>query len=140
MSEMHGHGTGGHEPFDHEIASRPILQSVIWLAVVTVASFVAAYGLYRWFAGAEKAADPTPSPILEARQPVSIPGPRLQATPENELARLREANRARLEGWGWADRESGVAHVPIDRAIDEVAARGTLPDFAPPTEEAAPAP
>jgi hypothetical protein len=140
MSEMHGHGTGSLEPFDHEIASRPILKSAIWLAVVTVASFAAAYGLYRWFAGAERAADPTPSPILEARQPVSVPGPRLQATPEGELASLRDANRTRLEGWGWVDPANGVAHVPIERAIDEVAARQTLPDFAPPAEEAAPAP
>jgi hypothetical protein len=140
MSDMHSHGSGGHEPFDHEIASRPILKSTIWLAVVTVASFVAAYGLYRWYAGAEKAADPTPSPIVEARQPRVVPGPRLQARPENELASLRAANRARLEGWGWVDRDAGLVHVPIERAIEEVAARQSLPDFAAPTEEAAPAP
>jgi hypothetical protein len=140
MSDMHGHGSGGHEPFDHEIQSRPILKSVIWLTVVTVASFAAAYGLYRWFAGSEKAADPRPSPIVEARQPRPVPGPRLQATPENELAALRAATRSRLAGWGWVDREAGVAHVPIERAIDEVAARGALPDFAAPAEEAAPAP
>lgn len=140
MSETHGHGTGGLHPFDHEIASKPILKSAIWLAVVTIASFAAAYGLYRWFAGAETATDPAPSPILEARQPVSIPGPRLQASPESELASQRVADRARLEGWGWVDREAGVAHVPIERAIEAVAESGTLPDFAPPSEEAAPAP
>lgn len=140
MSEKHGHGTGGHEPFDHEIASRPILKSAVWLAVVTVASFVAAYGLYRWFAGAEKASDPKPSPIVEARQPTPVPGPRLQPVPELELANLRAANRARLGGWGWVDRESGIAHVPIERAIDEVAGRQALPDFAGATEETAPAP
>ena len=140
MSDRHSPGTGGHEPFDHEIASRPILKSAVWLAVVTVASFVAAFGLYRWLEGAEKAADPKTSPIVEARQPTPVPGPRLQPVPELELANLQAANRARLGGWGWVDRDSGIAHVPIERAIDEVAGRQALPDFAGATEEAASAP
>jgi hypothetical protein len=30
----------------------------------------------------------------------------------------RDAQRAELGRWGWADRDAGVARVPIDRAID----------------------
>lgn len=140
MSDKHSHGSGGHEPFDHEIDSPSILKSAIWLAVVTVFCFVAAYGIYRMRASSEAAADPAPPPIAAAREPMTVPGARLQATPERELATLRAANRERLEGWGWVDRESGVAHVPIERAIEEVARRQALPDFAGATEEAAPAP
>ncbi len=33
---------------------------------------------------------------------------------------LRERQRAELEVWGWADRDGGVARIPIDQAIDVV--------------------
>jgi len=33
---------------------------------------------------------------------------------------LRDAQRRELESWGWVDRDAGVAHIPIDRAMDLV--------------------
>lgn len=30
----------------------------------------------------------------------------------------RERQRTRLESWGWVDRERGLVHMPIDRAIE----------------------
>jgi hypothetical protein len=34
---------------------------------------------------------------------------------------LREKQRRELDGWGWVDREAGIAKIPIDRAMDIVA-------------------
>jgi hypothetical protein len=34
---------------------------------------------------------------------------------------LREAQRRELEGLGWVDRDAGLAHIPIERAMDLVA-------------------
>jgi hypothetical protein len=36
---------------------------------------------------------------------------------------LRERQRRELDGWGWVDRDAGVARIPIDRAIEIVAGR-----------------
>lgn len=30
----------------------------------------------------------------------------------------RRTDRARLESYGWVDRDAGIVHIPIDRAID----------------------
>jgi hypothetical protein len=51
--------------------------------------------------------------------------------PRHMVARVREdvfgeqrgagfdaQQRAELEGWGWVDRERGLVHIPVDRAID----------------------
>jgi hypothetical protein len=35
---------------------------------------------------------------------------------------LGERQRASLDEWGWVDRDAGIAHIPIDRAMDIVAA------------------
>lgn len=61
------------------------------------------------------------------------PAPRLQEDPSAELDRLEES-RVRLHGFGWVDREAGIAHIPIDAAMDLLAKRGwphSDPDRAP---------
>lgn len=39
---------------------------------------------------------------------------------DDEGLRIRAAQRARLESYGWVDRQAGIAHIPIDRAMDLV--------------------
>jgi len=121
---------------DREIGVRGIVQSAIWLLVVTLASFLVAWAFYREQSRAEVAADPRPSPLLEAQKPVVPPGPRLQSTPEKELAAFRLEEEQSLESWAWVDAPAGLAQVPVERAIDAVAASGRLPDFNPPAPEA----
>ncbi len=41
---------------------------------------------------------------------------------EDGLALRRRQERA-LAGWGWIDRDAGIATIPIDRAIDLVVSR-----------------
>jgi hypothetical protein len=55
---------------------------------------------------------------------VTPPAPRLQVDPEEDLARLRAAAEARLESYGWVDRQKGVVHIPIEQAMRQVAAKG----------------
>ncbi len=54
-------------------------------------------------------------------------GPLLQVKPEEDLAWMRTHNAADLAGYGWVDRQKGVVRVPIDRAMDMIAARGLPP-------------
>jgi len=53
-------------------------------------------------------------------------GPALEPNPAADLARLKEEELSRLNGYGWVDRNTGVAHIPIERAID-ILARSGLP-------------
>ena len=50
------------------------------------------------------------------------PEPRLQVTPSQDLDAIRKAEIDRLSSYGWVDRKAGVVHIPIERAIDLVAA------------------
>jgi hypothetical protein len=139
MSEhSHPNGAQGTPPIDHEIDARGIGKVGAWLAVVTVAGFLIGWGFYLFLSSSERQTDAPPSPLAEARAPRAIPGPALQATPERELAALRQAEQAVLDGWAWVDRESNLARVPVAKAIERVAADGALPDFSQPLEIATP--
>jgi hypothetical protein len=50
------------------------------------------------------------------------PPPRLLADPAAELLRYRREQAALLHGYGWVDREHAIARMPIDRAMQRVAA------------------
>jgi len=133
MSEHPAGAPGpGEGPIDHEIDRSGILRTGFWLIGITVGSFLVSFGLYRALASAERRADPRPSPLAGIGQPALPPAPLLQATPEKELAAMRAAEARTLTGWGWVDRPAGVAHVPVERAIDAIAKDGRLPDFAVP--------
>lgn len=66
-------------------------------------------------------------PIPEAHRPTEFPEPRLQVTPRLDMRDYREREELLLRSYGWSDREGGLAHIPIGRAIDLYAARGLSP-------------
>ena len=128
----------GTPPIDHEIDSRRLGKIGAWLTVITVAGFLIGWGFYLLLVSGERKLDAPPSPIAEARTPRAVPGPGLQSTPERDLAALRRAEDEKLHGWGWVDRAAGVARVPVEVAVERVAADGALPDFTVPLEVASP--
>jgi cytochrome c2 len=100
-----------------------VLSGVGLLVVIGIVMALTAvlYSLFG-FRGASPGAPPPPS--LEE---VLIPGPRLQAAPQDELQQLRSTQQARLNSYGWVDEERGLAHIPIEQAMRIVAKQG-LPE------------
>jgi hypothetical protein len=65
-----------------------------------------------------------------------FPNPRLQENPGVDLARLRAEERRRYSAYGWVDRKAGIAHIPVERAMDILARTGLpkVPAPAPATD------
>ena len=126
MSDAHdkrGPGHGHDEQFDSEIDIRRIAWFLVWLAIGSIVTCGLMYALYRDFQHREERADTPPSPLVDRSQPRLAPEPRLQVTAEKDLARYRAEQKQLLESYGWVDQPLGVVHIPIDRAIDLVAAQ-----------------
>jgi len=51
------------------------------------------------------------------------PQPRLQTNPSRDLGEMRRAEDVLLHSYGWIDRQTGTVRIPIDRAIDVLAAQ-----------------
>jgi hypothetical protein len=62
------------------------------------------------------------------RLSVEPPAPRLQTDPAADLARFRAAEDKRLNTYYWIDKQNGIVHIPIARAMKELAAKG-IPGF-----------
>lgn len=50
-------------------------------------------------------------------------GPALLTRPATELDQYRAAQKGRLEGYGWVEREAGIARIPVERAIEILSAQ-----------------
>jgi hypothetical protein len=63
-------------------------------------------------------------PLAAGQQDRLPPSPRLQDNPQQDLQDLRTKQKAILEGYGWVDKEGGVARIPIEDAMKMVVERG----------------
>jgi len=50
--------------------------------------------------------------------------PRLEINERTEINQFRLQEEQRLHSYGWVDESAGVAHIPIDRAMQLIAQRG----------------
>jgi hypothetical protein len=55
---------------------------------------------------------------------VEPPQPRLQTDPSDDLARFLVDEDKRLNTYYWIDKEKGIVHIPIEQAMQELAAEG----------------
>ena len=68
-----------------------------------------------------------PATVVDRRLPQPLPvypAPRLQSDPAADLSRFLQEEKARLNGSGWVDRAHGIAHIPIDQAMQEIVKQG----------------
>ena len=113
-------GAPPHETRD--VASRRLLVIAAVLVACTAAGNLAIRGYQDWLAGRDARTDArTARSALPAVPP---PAPRLQAHPAAELAAWRAVEVRDLERLGWVDRSRGIVRIPIERAMEILAARG----------------
>jgi hypothetical protein len=131
----------GGEPVDSELDFRGILVFVGGLVAVTLVVMGLMWGIAVLFKGSLARKDPAPPALAEAREARVPPGPNLQPNPAAELAAFRAAEEAELASWAWVDKEKSVARVPVERALEIVAARGlpARPPMPPPAPATPPA-
>jgi len=96
--------------------ARPILAFTAGVVAALVFSLIVTWWLFRLMASAT-----APAGGVAAALAVP-PEPRLQVMPSQDLDSARAAEAARLSSYGWVDRRAGIVHIPIDRAIELIAA------------------
>jgi hypothetical protein len=111
----HSPNGAGHE--QSEVSVRLIVVSLGFLAIGTALVFILVVGIFRFFYDTNKTAD-------ALRQGVIPPEPRIEVAPYEQLQRLRAQEDHILSSYAWVDQKAGTVRVPIDRAIDMLAAKG----------------
>ena len=132
------------QEFDGELNIRAILWTTAGVVAICVVSAIAMWGMFVGFdafdrrnASRQEAAPAMPESMRQSMRQAAPPGPLLQAAPTEDMTAMRAENDRRLLYAGWVDRAQGTVRVPIDVAIDVLAARGLPKVTTPPLAEMA---
>jgi hypothetical protein len=111
-----------HEEKDVDVPSMFLMALILFLSCALICLGIG--GIMRFVSVQREVrqAPPRVAPMAGA-----FPQPRVQVQPGLDLQKLRAAEDARLNSYRWIDRGTGVARMPIDRAIQLTIERG-LPD------------
>ncbi len=111
-------GAYGPEPRDADIGL------VVKIGVGILIGLVACMGIAVLHFQFEQSRIPKPESTVFSQEGKLPPEPRLQVFPSRELQEFKAQQNTGVESYGWVDKEQGVAHVPIDTAIEMVLKNG----------------
>jgi hypothetical protein len=111
-----------HETSDVDIGG--VLGFGFGLLVTAAAVHVLVWLLFVAFSAREAHRAMPEFPLAAEQKGRVPPEPRLQTHPRQDLRDLRSAEDAVLAGYGWVDKDAGIARIPIDEAMRLTVQRG----------------
>ena len=143
--EMTNHGHSGHETgFEREdLGSRGVFAFMIGLAIVGVVIYFIIVGMYTFLDNYERSQMATASPLVTSKGAISRVvtqedmdkafkdngTPMLEVNERGQFRDFLMNQENQLNSYGWVDENTGVAHIPIERAMELTLQRG-LPVYA----------
>jgi hypothetical protein len=137
MTEIHPGSQGHPQPngsFEREdLGSKPIVAFVVTVIVLGVVVYYGIWGMFRVLDKQITKDQQSRSPLVkvqtdtrgvQAEQINAFPEPRLEDNERTEINDTRYAEEVRLNSSGWVDQSAGVAHIPIEQAMQLIAQRG----------------
>ena len=138
--EIIGHGHPGHETeYEHEdLGTRGVFAFMIGLAVIGVVIYFIIVGMYTFLDKYERSQMSTASPLVTSKGAMSrvVTQADMDKTFKDNGAPMLETNERgqfrdflmdqenQLNSYGWVDKDAGVAHIPIERAMELIVQRG----------------
>lgn len=106
----------------HDVQLRPILLFALGMLITAVVIHLLIWWMMGLWTNQDLALQPQLAPADVTPQPMQGPG--VQPFPVSELDVLLTKQNDRLESYGWVDRDAGVVHIPIERAMQLLIERG----------------
>ena len=108
--------SNGKSYIQDDVPSRPFVWFTVIFSIFCIVAVVVVTYFYKGLTSYhEKAQGDAPTKI--ATEPITPPGPLLQADPVKDMVVMDAEQSQLLASYGWVDKDNGVARIPIDKAI-----------------------
>jgi len=140
MSEELNHGHSNPETgFEREdLSTRGVFVFMIGLAIIGVTIYFIIVGMYSFLDKYERAQMTTASPLVTSKGPASRVvtqedmdkafrdngAPMLEKDERGQFKDFLLKQEDQLNSYGWVNQQAGVAHIPIERAMELIVERG----------------
>jgi hypothetical protein len=114
-----------------DLSHQAVFYFFLILGVVIVFAYLAMWGMFKQLGGSEYVGHRSTNPIMTSDEELkeiggdpanSFPMPHLQPDPVADLNKFRIREEQRLNTYGWVSQEQNTIHIPIEKAIDIMAA------------------
>ena len=136
-----GHGNPGHKShhtdvgFEREdLDSKPVIGFIVTVVISGILIYYVVWGIFYFLDAYDKKHQQSRTPLvqIEKANPRDVqvneiqrfPEPRLEDNERTELDGFRYGEEEQLNSYGWVDRSAGVAHIPIEQAMQLIAQQG----------------
>ncbi len=131
----HGHGT---EFESEDLSTRGVFAFMIGLAVTGFVIYFIIVGMYKFLDNYERSQMATASPLMTSKGAISRVvtqddmdkmfkdngAPMLETNERGQFKDFLLNQENQLNSYGWVDEKAGVAHIPIEQAMDLIIKRG----------------
>jgi hypothetical protein len=139
--EMTNHGHGGVEFEREDLSTRGVFGFMIGLAISGVVIYFIVTGMYKFLDRYERGQMSASSPLVTPEDAAKIGtrlstqeyvenkfkengAPLLEVDERDQFHQFLLEQEKQLNSYGWVDEKAGVAHIPIERAMELTAQRG----------------
>ena len=137
MTDHHKHH---HEPepddigFEREdLGAKPVIGFIVSLVISGVLIYYVIWGIFHFLDAYDQKHQQVRTPLIQVESNTRevqvktiqrFPEPRLEDNERTELNGFRYSEEEQLNSYGWVDKNAGVAHIPIEQAMQLIAQKG----------------
>lgn len=137
MTDHHKHP---HEPqpddigFEREdLGAKPVIGFIVSLVISGVLIYYVIWGIFHFLDAYDRKHQQVRTPLIQVESNTRdvqtqliqrFPEPRLEDNERTELNGFRYGEEQELNSYGWVDKNAGIAHIPIEQAMQIVAQQG----------------
>jgi hypothetical protein len=129
-----------HEPqqddigFEHEdLGAKPVIGFIVTLVISGVLIYYVIWGIFHFLDAYDRKHQQARTPMIQVESNTRdvqtqliqrFPEPRLEDNERTELNGFRYGEEQELNSYGWVDKNAGIAHIPIEQAMQLIAQKG----------------
>jgi hypothetical protein len=127
----HHHDDLGFERED--LGAKPVIGFIVSLVISGVLIYYVIWGIFHFLDAYDRKHQQSRTPLIKVETNTRdvqtqmiqrFPEPRLEDNERTELNGFRYGEEEQLNSYGWVDKNAGVAHIPIEQAMQLIAQRG----------------
>ena len=117
-----------------DLGSKPVIGFIVTVVISGVLIYYAIWGIFHFLDVYDAKHQQTRSPLVQiekanprdvqVQQIQRFPEPRLEDNERTELNGFRYSEEEELNSYGWVDKNAGIAHIPIEQAMQSIAQKG----------------
>ena len=116
-----------------DLGSKPVIGFIVSLVISGVLIYYVIWGIFHFLDAYDKKHQQTRTPLIRVETNTRdvqtqviqrFPEPRLEDNERTELNGFRYSEEEQLNSYGWVDKNAGIAHIPIEQAMQSIAQKG----------------